>query len=463
MMTQNIWVVICGQARNLFELAYTLHIVLAARRRGTIQGVVLSTWLGERSKAESLFAAAENDGVLIVESRLPWEWSQQPSHFTSPAYQALVLHRALEIIPNDAYVLKTRTDLIPDITAHLLAILEQPQHAIGRDALLDKQRLTACHINNVLFFDINDTHYFVHRSKLIELLDFSVLVDASANPHAGYFVPEVRFFGQGYMRRYRHLSFLISIIDIPKYMPMPLYLCSSKNYRFSKLLVKAYAIYYKLLLDNFQLCWQSEPPSGKFRFHDLFMPNGSLCGEPYRDGCALIRSDAKLRWLATATPDLRDKAAVRFLDLLAGQMTEVDDHIDRDDVEELIACNDALPQERRFLALSADEIRARVPRPLHRQEFHWGDTRELRHRECSGVFIREIEQGRLIAHAAYAAYRAAADLVPERAAETRFWLEMAAHYGHEAAQLEANIPSLDFTDLRRRREAWLEDTFQVSD
>lgn len=458
-MRTNIWVVICGQARNLFELAYTLHIVLAARRRGTIQGVVLSTWLGERGKAESLFAAAENDGVLIVESPLPWEWSQQPSHFKSPLYQALVLHRALEIIPHDAYVLKTRTDLVPDMIAHFLAILEQPQHSIGREALLDKRRLTASHINNVLFFDINDTHYFAHRTKLIDILDFSVLVDASANPHAGYFVPEMRILGQRYMRQYRHLSFLISIIEIQKYMPIPLYLCGRKGCEFPKFLVKSYAIYYKLLLENFQLCWQNQPATGKFRFRDLFSQGGPLCEDPYRDGCALIRFDAKLRWLATAIPDHRDKAAMRFLDLLAGPMAEADAPIDREDVEELIAFSDALPKERRFLALSGDEIRARVPSPLHRQEFHWGDTQELRHRECSPVFIREIEQGRTIPQAAYEAYRAAVELVPERPVETKFWLEMAAHYGHEAAQMEANLPHLEFADLRRRREAWLEDAF----
>jgi hypothetical protein len=458
-MRENVWVVICGQARNLFELAYTLHIVLAARRRGTIQGVVLSTWLGERRKAASLFAAAENDGVLIVESSLPWEWAQHPAHFTSSLYQMLVLHRALEVIPDDAYVLKTRTDLVPDITAHFLTILEQRKHSIGRDALLDKCRLTACHINNVLFFDINDTHYFGHRSKVIELLDFSVLVDASANPHAGYFIPEMRVFGQRYMRRYRHLSFLISIIDVPKYMPIPLYICKENNRPFPRLLAKTYAIYYKLLLSDFQLCYQSEPPSSKFRFRDLFTPHGALCEEAYRGSCALIRFDAKLRSLATATPHLRDKAATQFLDLLAARMADVDDHIDRDDVEELIAFNDTLPEEQRFLALSADEIRARVPRPQWGQEFHWGDTQELRHRECSPVFVREIEQGRPIACAAYAAYRAAAELVPDRQAEKRFWLEMAAHYGHEVAQIEANIPSLDFAELRRRREAWLEDAF----
>ncbi|HVH79515.1 MAG TPA: hypothetical protein VM782_09015, partial [Stellaceae bacterium] len=65
-MRPEIWIVITGEVRNLFELAYSLHIANAARRRRLVAGVVLSTWLGEREKAPDIFSAAENDGVFVI-------------------------------------------------------------------------------------------------------------------------------------------------------------------------------------------------------------------------------------------------------------------------------------------------------------------------------------------------------------------------------------------------------------
>src|SRR6202012_505669 len=117
-----------------------------------VEGVVLSTWLGEREKAPALFNAAENDGVFIVESLSRAEWVPQPAHRTTALYQMLTLHRALEIVPGDAYVLKARTDLIPDALNYFLDILEHPDRSIGLDALLNKEKITVLHINNVLFF-----------------------------------------------------------------------------------------------------------------------------------------------------------------------------------------------------------------------------------------------------------------------------------------------------------------------
>jgi hypothetical protein len=91
-----------------------------------------------------------------------------------------------------------------------------------------------------------------------------------------------------------------------------------------------------------------------------------------------------------------------------------DDHIAQQDVVELIAFNDALPEQRRFLALAPDAIWARVPQQVQRQEFNLRDALALRQHQCSAVFVREVEKGQRIAQAAYQAYEAASQLAPDQ-------------------------------------------------
>ena len=136
-----------------------------------------------------------------------------------------------------------------------------------------------------------------------------------------------------------------------------------------------------------------------------------------------------------------------------------DDHIGQQDVEELITFNDALPEQRRFLALAPAAIWARVPQQVQRREFNLCDTLELRQHQGSTIFVRGVEEGQRIAHAAHQAYEAAVQLAPDRPVEATFWLELAAHYGHEPAQEKVGMPRLGFAELRQRRELWLKRTF----
>jgi hypothetical protein len=392
---------------------------------------------------------------------MPREWQQQPAYRTTPLYQMLTLHRALEIIPDNAYVLKTRTDLVPDAVLQFLDILENPDRSIGRKALLSRGKITVLYMNNVLFFDIGDTQYFAHRDKLLGLLDFSVFVDASANPHPPYYVTETRIFGQQYLRRSRQLSFLTSIIDIVRYMEVPLLLLKDEKRNLPRLIIGAYAIYYAALLQDFRLVWRGEAIEGDLRFRDLLTPHGPLCEEMYRSGCSAIRMDAKLRSRVLAAPDAKDRNAVKFHESLAARLRNAfDDRIERQDVEELIAFDRALPDDQRFLALDPEAIWARVPQPIQSQEFSLCDMPELQDRRCSSVFQEAVNAGQPIAPAAYAAHELVLRTLPDEQAEITFWLELAAHYGHAQAQDLLNMPRLDFTELRRRRDEWLNRTFK---
>src|SRR5262249_30543199 len=152
---------------------------------------------------------------------------------------------------------------------------------------------------------------------------------------------------------------------------------------------------------------RGEAIEGDLCFRDLLTPHGPLCEEMYRTGCSAIRMDAKLRSRVLATPKAEDRNANEFHALLTARLHNAyDDKIEPRDVAELIAFDRALPEDRRFLALSPDGIWARVPRPDQSQIFSLCDLPELRTRRCSPAFQAALDAGAPIADAAYRAYEA---------------------------------------------------------
>jgi hypothetical protein len=87
---------------------------------------------------------------------------------------------------------------------------------------------------------------------------------------------------------------------------------------------------------------------------------------------------------------------------------------------------------------------------------------EMQDRCCSPVFQEALNAGQPIALAAYGAHEVALRTLSDEPVEIAFWLELAAHYGHAPAQDLLKMPRLDFTELRRRRDEWLNRTFKIA-
>ncbi len=108
-MGKKVWAVVCGAVRQEFELYTTIAMLCDYRSRGFIEGIVISTWKGELENIKNLRSKLELLNIYVVELDPLNEELGKFLHL-SYARQAYQLKSALELVPNDVFVLKCRTD-----------------------------------------------------------------------------------------------------------------------------------------------------------------------------------------------------------------------------------------------------------------------------------------------------------------------------------------------------------------
>ena len=101
----NTWAVMCGMIRVEFEFCSMLAYLCGLRKNGEIDGIIFSTWEGGAHGYEGMLNEL---GVIVLESK-PLE---QESEYGEMVFlrQGTQLKAALDLLPNDAYILKCRTD-----------------------------------------------------------------------------------------------------------------------------------------------------------------------------------------------------------------------------------------------------------------------------------------------------------------------------------------------------------------
>lgn len=107
-MDKPVYAIVCGTLRHEFEFFTTVLCLCERRKQGYIQEIILSTWEGEDKYIHNVKEKMDRLGVTYLETPEP----ENQCEDVSIVYlrQALQLKRALDIIPNDVYVLKCRTD-----------------------------------------------------------------------------------------------------------------------------------------------------------------------------------------------------------------------------------------------------------------------------------------------------------------------------------------------------------------
>lgn len=106
-VTRPICAIVTGNIRRPSELQLTLARLFHWRDQGRIDHVVLSTWHGEIEKVAGLRQALADGGVQLVEDDFPAE-----SGMGHIAYQQRSLWNGLAACPDDALVVKLRTDKV---------------------------------------------------------------------------------------------------------------------------------------------------------------------------------------------------------------------------------------------------------------------------------------------------------------------------------------------------------------
>lgn len=103
----------CGAIRNEFELYTTLSALIECRTEGLLEGIVISTWVGEVRNISGLEEKLKTLNIYLIEIPTISESISQFSDINF-ARQIIQLRKGLEFIPDDVFVLKCRTDYSQD-------------------------------------------------------------------------------------------------------------------------------------------------------------------------------------------------------------------------------------------------------------------------------------------------------------------------------------------------------------
>ncbi|MEW5773133.1 MAG: hypothetical protein AB1916_06365 [Thermodesulfobacteriota bacterium] len=191
------WCVICGAVRNLDQFTRTVIHFRSLRERGVVQGIVLSTWFGEIDAHPGLRRLLERYDIATVETADPGdlEWGNLYR-------QSKQIRLGLELCPENAYVLKTRTD--KNMTTALWEGLFRHDLAPDRDAYpgfpdLFEERIAVSEAFLFSPFFASDFEYYGKRSDLQRLIDLNDLLRYCCMYNRLVWTPEERLFGSPFL------------------------------------------------------------------------------------------------------------------------------------------------------------------------------------------------------------------------------------------------------------------------
>jgi len=198
------WCVICGAVRNRDTLLETLIHHVKLRDAGFIDGIVLSTWYNEIDAHDGLRQLLEKLDIGTVETLDPG--MDRGGNF---ARQTKQLKLGLELCPENAYVLKTRTDLnlTKDLNTDIFSVDLTPNsdQYLGFPALFEKKIF----INEAYLlapFFITDFEFYGQRNDLYRLLDLNNMLWFRNTCTRNDWPPEHRLFGTPFVTEFNIFS-----------------------------------------------------------------------------------------------------------------------------------------------------------------------------------------------------------------------------------------------------------------
>lgn len=123
-----VWAVMLGTIRDQVEFNLILTQLIDWRNKDKIEAIIFSTWRGEIDKFAGLREKLKSANIYIVEST-PIDNMIQDMKSVSSNYmrQSRQLKSALDHVPDDVVVLKTRTDRALRTSRYLMNLYETSQ------------------------------------------------------------------------------------------------------------------------------------------------------------------------------------------------------------------------------------------------------------------------------------------------------------------------------------------------
>lgn len=200
------WIVLCGIVRDFDEFSSVLQYCIELKRNGKVDGIVFSTWLGHLDKIVNLRALLEILGIVIVESSEPIKNERfNPNYKGNVFLQHKAFLYGLRALPDDAYVLKLRTDKVMKFVNKLDRFIFEKEI----DIILGRYRAFPVVFKEKIFIDIACLNYFFfiidimfigRKSDLLKLINFDGIYDVI---YYGSKIPaEMRWFSMPFIRSF---------------------------------------------------------------------------------------------------------------------------------------------------------------------------------------------------------------------------------------------------------------------
>jgi hypothetical protein len=208
-MSRRSWAVVCGEIREPVETLAVLTHLLDWRRAGLLDGVVVSTWLGEVDRVAPLRHMLARSGFVLVES--PEPPLPSPGHLY---HQMKSLEMGLHACPPDVHVLKVRTDksgLGPEHAALLDGTLDlSPDPSIAFPPVLEGRIWIDYAFLRTPFW-VGDQVFYGHARDLRRLVHYDAVYDVLM--HGRGMTTEMRIFAHPFLEAFPILHEYLTFTD----------------------------------------------------------------------------------------------------------------------------------------------------------------------------------------------------------------------------------------------------------
>lgn len=251
-----VWAIICGAVRQEFEL-YTIIMWLCEQRsRGYLDGIVLSTWVGEVDNIPGLRKKLDFLEINLVEVQ---PLRKEINNFANMNYfrQIGQLNAGLNRIPNDVFVLKCRTDYCNEW-------VKKYEKVLSGEVNLNVQVFGKFHPG--LHYKIAIMNYSISHPFILEDICFlgykddirKMTVFESSPLYLGdRLSPDVLFFSSIFLHRFSIIKDFFEILhywNFASALRDRLIQVRDEDFELPSILVKFYGLYFVILSNCFYAC-----------------------------------------------------------------------------------------------------------------------------------------------------------------------------------------------------------------
>ncbi len=289
------WAVVCGPFRMEFELYTTLCRLCELRKKGILEGIVISTWKGEADRIPGFREKLKKLSIRMVESEDPGEAARV---FGDPAYfrQELQLRAVLELLPENVYILKCRTDFSNfDINRMNFLAGKEVDLKKGEWGAVQtemQERLVVLKYGISVPFGLHDIAFFGRNSDLKRLLTF----ESSSLSLGKWIESDIWIFAGYYSRVFRIISDFFRMINPGGFRALVNRISdvTEGDFCLPSFLNRFFALYFVILYTNCRIYQDTAQENfGKLRFSDLF--RGRKEAGIRKDWAVDLRSDEPVR------------------------------------------------------------------------------------------------------------------------------------------------------------------------